>query len=633
MQRRFARFVWVWGMVLAMGPAVTGWGQAKPEVEPYREVTAEEVQAAKGRVRERLAALLARLSRDPAEVREGWQSFLLTDALAAQLAAEEPEVKEVRRVLARLQSDKAGMEFSPVLALRHAFQEYWELARVRQDSKSAAHFAEVQGKVREALTEYAKTLDPYQAVEVGRGMGEFRRARQAPRLLAQLDEQFGRDNLHVQVSHRLMAAGIEQEVDEQSHISDSMLGVSVQGTVRMVGRVSLALEPQTDFAALRLQLSGRALSSNVGQKRSVSVYSSGVTSVEASKHLRLNDLGFFGSPALASCATSTSIDDIHARCGLVERLAWKKAQQSQGQAESIASSKAETRVAQRMDEQAAEMLDKANDSFQQKFRRPLTRRDGLPRSLRMSTTAERLAVRWQQRSDAQLAAATDPPAMAGKSDVEVRVHPTYVANLSEAAIGGVKLTDERLVKMLEDSSVEVPEELRIDETKDAWSITFAQKAPFSLVIGADGQVTITVEGSHFTRNDTQINDAMRMSATYKFERTPQGAKLVRQGDVVVDFVSRKAGLRVGFKPFMRRKFEALFKPEFAAEGIKLPGRWEKAGKLFIADFTAAGEWLSLAWDLKPAEPPAAKSAASAPAAGTAVPTAVTAKPTVVAEGG
>ena len=65
----------------------------------------------------------------------------------------------------------------------------------------------------------------------------------------------------------------------------------------------------------------------------------------------------------------------------------------------------------------------------------------------------------------------------------------------------------------------------------------------------------------------------------------------------VDFIGEEklSVAQVGTKTFLRRKFGSLFKPEFAGEGLKLKGRWEKAGTLRLADVKADKGWIAVAW--------------------------------------
>lgn len=571
--------------------------------EPFHPLPADALESARNEALASLKSLELRLARDPEPVRVGWQSFLLTDQIREQLTAEKLDVRVVRRILERLRSDKEGMEFPLALQLRHSFQRFLDFHEFVNDAQASEKTSVAIEETHKRIADYRVNPTPTDGAEIGRQIGLLRRRHQAPKLVESVDQGFNQSNLFIQASKKLVATGIEQDIDETSPLNDSVLGVRIAGTVRMTGRVSLAMLPNEENASLKLLLHGQANSSNVGWKGPVTVHSTGYTAITAEKLLTIDSSGLHGSPASAACATSSSIDGVDANCGLIQRLATKKAHKSKGQAEAVASSKAESRVESRVDEQAAEMLDKANDSFQKKFRKPLVRRDGFPRSLRIRSTEDRLLVDWLQRSDAQIAASSPAPPMSGQQDLEVRLHQSFVTNFSEAAIGGVTLTDEKLAQMLEDATGEVPEELRIDEDKDPWSITFSTSSPISATF-ADQTITLAIHGDRFTRSDTKLNTPMRITAIYRFEKTPTGSKLVRQGEVEVVYSSQKPGQRestqqVAFKTFMRRKFDALFKSEIVSEGIKLPGRWEKGGKLQVRDMTTTREWLSASWDMTP----------------------------------
>src|SRR5690606_9485537 len=77
------------------------------------------------------------------------------------------------------------------------------------------------------------------------------------------------------------------------------------------------------------------------------------------------------------------------------------------------------------------------------------------------------------------------------------------------------------------------------------------------------------------------------------------ARLVRDGEVQVNFLKRDrlSAAQVGFRTFLRRKFEAMFKEEFVGEGLKLKGRWEKAGTLRLELLDANNHWINLGWNL------------------------------------
>jgi hypothetical protein len=107
---------------------------------------------------------------------------------------------------------------------------------------------------------------------------------------------------------------------------------------------------------------------------------------------------------------------------------------------------------------------------------------------------------------------------------------------------------------------------------------------------------------------------MEIGAVYSLARSGQGAKLTRQGDVVADYVNRKQQsiTEVAMKTFLRKKFEALFKPEITSDGLTLPDQLQSVGKLRLQQLQADRGWLSLAWTRSEAAPNVALANASAP---------------------
>jgi hypothetical protein len=250
-----------------------------------------------------------------------------------------------------------------------------------------------------------------------------------------------------------------------------------------------------------------------------------------------------------------------------------------------------------MDQRVEEVLADARKSYQENFRRPLLRRGEFPQLMQFSTRGGTLRVAWRQASAAQLAASSPPPQIPATRDLAVRAHESMVSNFSRAMIGGVMLTDRKLVEILEQYKAEVPDALRISDDKEPWSITFAASDPVNATF-ADDTIRFAIRGRRFQLGDRVVTNTLEMSAVYKLEKTPAGARLVRQGDVAVDYIDLRGQLRVdqiAVRTVMREKFEALFVPEFNTTGLALPGRWGKVGKLQLVHLAAQQGWLALAW--------------------------------------
>jgi hypothetical protein len=198
----------------------------------------------------------------------------------------------------------------------------------------------------------------------------------------------------------------------------------------------------------------------------------------------------------------------------------------------------------------------------------------------------------------QLAAATPPPEMEQNHDFSLRLHESFVGNFSEAAIGGVTLTDERLVEILEENDQEVPDELKIDPSKDPWSITFAATQPIRVEFN-DQQVKLVIRGRRFTRGEQVVSAEMDIWAVYDISRTQEGATLTRNGEVQAEYT--KGGFenaaKIAVKTLMRKKFDALFKPEIVGEGLQLQGQMGEAGPLKLGQLDVSRGWLALGWSL------------------------------------
>ncbi|MBC7855896.1 MAG: hypothetical protein IAF94_20910, partial [Pirellulaceae bacterium] len=358
-------------------------------------------------------------------------------------------------------------------------------------------------------------------------------------------------------------------------------------------------------AQFDIVLTGLANSNNVGYNGPVTIHSTGATTISGRKRLYVNDLGLSDSPAAASCATNSNIYSIAAKCGLIEKVAWKRAGQQQGQAERIASSHAAWRVQGQMDTRASNLMANANKDYTEKIRNPLSRRDSLPRQLRFRSQPDKIQMISLQQSPIQLGAPSDPPAAKAAYDVTVQAHESAVVNYGEAILGGVTLTDERLEQIIRDDlKGEVPEELKVTQDKDPWSITFTSEVPVRAIFG-EGTVNLAIRGRRFTRGDQGINEPIEISALYKIEKTDKGSKLTRQGEVVVKFLQRErlGAPQIAFKTFLTRKFEALYKPEIVSEGVALKGQFAKAGKLQVQEISTGKGWVVLGWNLVPPATP------------------------------
>jgi hypothetical protein len=551
--------------------------------------------------------------------RAGWQKYLQWNDLVSLLAQDSPPPELPSALLAKFRANVKGLEMQPFAKVASALERYAAAAGAAGDANAKDEFAakiEELAKQLEALEQDPASGDA--ALAVGRSLGWLERNRQAGSLVAQIRQAYGKQNLFGYASRRLAAAGIEDNIDQLSGVRDNILGTSVHGTARLLGRTTLQMNENPNAASLNILLGGTAYSNTVGYNGPATIYSTGATSVSGSKLIEMTAAGMIGYRAQAACRTNTNINNISARHGLIERIAWRRAGQQEGQAEEIASQHAAARVAGQMDSEAGRMIAEQNARYFEKLRDPLLRRGEFPEEVRFSSTPNQAQVRVLQHSPTLLAAATPPPPQAADFDLALRTHESTVANFGQGLLGGYELTDLRLEKLIKDDlEAELPEELRVtlpngelDQDKEPWAIVFAKEFPARAKFTGGG-LWMAIRADGFKRGDgykPALTELMEISAAYKIEKTPKGATLHRDGDVQVRFPNRANPDQITLRDsatvtFIRRKFRNLFKEEFVGEGIALKGRWAKAGKLQLQEIQSDRAWLSLGWKLPATAPP------------------------------
>lgn len=573
----------------------------------FHSVTDEQLQQARRQLDDAVRDLDRLMAKWVRSNREAWQAYLRWEEMKTQLAAESPDLKVLQAISDGYYQNHEGLELPRFTAVREALRNYVNLTLFASNPKASEFYEKHLGELAKRLESYAAEPKADDAVLIGQIVGWMERFGQADEVVEAVRHHHSRPNLLVHLSEDMLQTGVETDVNERMRVTEVILGTTIRSNARMAGRVGLDLVPSDENAALDLLLTGTTYSNNTGFNGPVKILSTGVTSVRATKRVMVDAEGVTTGRARASANTRSNVYRVLARSHLIEHVAWKKVRQSKSQTEVIASGRAARRVAAQMDREVGELLEPAKETFAERFRNPLLRRGGFPQLLSISTSEDFLFIKGLQAAADQLAAPGEPPALTADHDVAVRVHQSLFGNASQAMLGGVTLTDERMALMAERLTGEVPEELQITPETDPWSITFAAERPVEARFD-DNQVEFFVRARQFTRSDQTLRENVAISATYKVEKTPEGSRLTRQGDVNVVFGEDRR-LSVGdvaMKTFVRKKFENLFKPEFVSEGVALPGRWEQAGKMRLDQLLCDNGWIALGWYQPAAAPTIAR---------------------------
>jgi len=539
---------------------------------------------------------------------EDWRAYLNWDDIQTQLDREEPlDLAVLDALYKKLTAGHAGLRLVQFVDVREALWRYITVARSAQSPDLKQGYEKLMDDLADRLGKYLAEPDAETALVLGEAVRWLDATSQAPELIDAVQHHLVRPNLLLQVSADVVAAGIAGPVDDTEPVREVILGTNIHGTGHTTGETTVRLIPDPDRAVIEVILRGTTESDNIGYNGPVRIHSTGTTQIDGRKRLRLDATGIDALPATSDAATRTDINGIRSKRGsrVVERAARRRASEQKGQAEVIASQRAERRVNERIDCQAAEMIDRVNRAFVDKFRKPLRQRKLFPRQLAFSTTDEALHVAALQASAAQLAAPTAPPELAQQPDLAVRVHESLINNLAAEALAGLTLRDETLQSALVDLLGELPDRLKADEDEEPWGITFADRQPISVAF-ADGQFRVTIRGRRYYKGEER-HPGMDVTAVYKLAVAEEGLRAVRQGDLRIlppNFVpdkDRLAPRQIVIQTLLERRFGKIFKEEMIGEGLLLPGNWEKAGKMRPVQLVCQHGWLTIAWKRSPVD--------------------------------
>ena len=110
------------------------------------------------------------------------------------------------------------------------------------------------------------------------------------------------------------------------------------------------------------------------------------------------------------------------------------------------------RLNERIDDQAAEPLEKANKQYVEKYQRPFTERKLFPELLRFSTTERRFAWSALQAGGGKLAAPGLPPPVVEGADMTLRLHESAINNLAFDALAGRTVYEEKVQAAVTDAA-------------------------------------------------------------------------------------------------------------------------------------------------------------------------------------
>jgi hypothetical protein len=574
---------------------------ARAAKSQFRPLTKVDLQNARAGLDAAISRLDERLAKD-GENGKIWRAYLRLDDLKAKLQQANPDVAGLNAVFGKFSAGHNGLELVWFVDVRQALRHYLEVAGGVDNPGVKAAYEAMLDRLAGQLETYAVRPTPSGATDISESIAWLESAGQAQALLQAIRARYVYPNFCGRFAVDVLGAGIAGPVDETEPVDDVILGTIIHGVGRTVGRTSVALPPNPSAGVFDTILLATNHSQNVGRNGPVCIYSCGTTGVGAAKRFWIDGEGMHALPAVSNAAAHATITGIEAQRQIIERIAWRKANKQQSEAECIASRHAEQRVNRRIDEQAAPMIDRANRDYEAKVRVPLSNRNAFPQQTAFSTTSDFLELTALEAGANQLAAPTAPPRLGQPADIAVQIHESTINNAAATVLSGMVLREEMLQSAIKDTLGYVPEQLKPDPTKDQepWTIVFARREPMTVAFAEDG-FQFTLRGREFFKGERGY-PGMNVTAVYKFVKTDQGVKAVRQGEIQVlpPGFDPASGKRLSvpqqaIRTLLIERLGKVFQTELTPQGFTMQGKWAAAGKFVPVEMNGRHGWLVIGW--------------------------------------
>lgn len=529
-----------------------------------------------------------------------WKHYLKLDDLRAALAASEPADEPLLISLSRFRSDFAGLERGVCLDAASALEQYLRVAGEPARETTAADINQKLAELEKALTAIGETPTREQTRAVGRLLGWFTDRGHEAELATEIREQLGQPNLHVRVSQDLIGSGSIRRINENARpVQDVILGTSIFGVGRTNGWVETRLLPDAGRGLFETTITATNFAETMGYNRSARIATTSVTPLWGTKRYYLDETGFHVWQATSCAQAHSQICGIGSskpglRGRIVRHVANKRAGEQKGTAEQIASRHAEQQLNARLDQEANALLGRAHADYLTIIRHPLLRMGQWPRSLRMASTANQLRIDALHDSHSRLAATASPPSLPEDTAMSVEFHESLINSYGEGLFAGRTIQQDDLDKASLELFHRRPKQVKLDETKAAWSMTFTHEDPIVVRID-DGQAWLTIRGRRFRSAERSIDRAMEITVHYFLERDAGAIRARRDGDVVVRSISGRGTFNIADANLIKHRFRDFFTAEITSQGLVLPGQWAKAGRLDLTELFADSGWLSLGW--------------------------------------
>ena len=515
-------------------------------------------------------------------------------------------------------SNRKGTEHALFAQLRTDCVAYldaaYTLSQPDLDKQFAAHVA----LARQQCRNLANDPSDHHAASLGRTLGWLERTCQLPSETAAIRAAMSHPNLQLVVSDSLVRKIMstqDAKIDHTLPVSDQgetpptrrfqiPRTVYVRGTAHTVGEIALELVPNPRLAQLSIVYHGTVESHCHANAGPLSFDMRTVGPVEASKSVNFDMSEIELGITTVTPKVRTSVTGISAQSNFVRRAGERRIQDPEAHA--FMSARARNKTTQLLKSEMDERVETAVAEIRAEITRlrsnmgqfsevfaPLVREGAAPFIAGTASTGNSIALNVRDERREQFGASTICPFEIPASDLQLRIHSSFLNNMLETIMSGKTFTDEYFMKYAKVLQPTLPLDLMVHSRAPRWAIIADQPRPFQLRIPAPNELEITLHIAALELAGVRYREPTTAVVRYQLVQNEfEEIYLKRAGDVVLD-----SSLTADQQQVLQNKLSAFFAPVLDGGGVMIPDG-EGVGAINLlqfAGFRAEQNWIAAGW--------------------------------------
>jgi len=523
-----------------------------------------------------------------------WREYLQWDALDAQLAKSDPDLEALKDLLNLWRKNNVGLDDPHFVTSQRALREFIRAEEIRQegDFPKSLEARRVELAYLLASTPDAKALE-----RIGHLLGWLEMTGQDASVVRATRARWAYPNLQLNVSSRLVAYGTDgTKVNKDEYATATILGMVVSGQSHVEGTVAAVpiASATPGYGIIELQFRAKVTSPhNYGVKGPVGIHSSSYSNALVTKKLYFGPSGITAGRAQYSVDTHSKITQIDARGPIIWRIANRKAQRKQGQANAEAEAITGTKLASEFDQQVDAQIRKGQQEQAAKVKRTLEFEGTMPK-LAFGSSNGGLVMTANEANGFQLSAPSAAPRPTAGMDLNAAVHESFTGNFMEPYLGNKTEWDFTWYDIHKLLTMDEPRALRVHDRTPRWYFRVVEESPM-VTRFRDGVIRFEMRGKETGWGDLKATRPVEVHVAYHPVIEGGEAMGRREGEVEVFYTTdeTESDTDAQLKKVIHEKMSAFFPERFRLGGLSIPkgSGWDKFDNLKPQRIEARNGWL------------------------------------------